>query len=338
MKELQKNKNKMLLCFLIFAVGVLVGIAVREMILKIQKRQDKSAYVERREGQQNYINPLLACDVADDVLSNPEIIPFKEKIEYFLSTRMVKSSGARVSVYYRELNDGYWFSIGNSEKFIPASMRKVPLMIALLKQAETETDLLERSVTFDLSNDYNLNQNFKPSKILVFGNKYTIRDLIYRMIVYSDNNAFTYLTKIVDPGQLDRVYSNLRLLNPREARDDEFLSVQTYESFFRILYNASYVNRGASDWALDVLSKSEFKTGLVSGVPASVKVSHKFGEKSDASKGIVQLHDCGIIYYPKHPYLLCVMSSGPNFELLDEVIAEISRISFKEVDRQHRNH
>jgi len=45
--------------------------------------QDTSGYVERREGQQSYINPLLACDVADDVISNPEIIPFKEKIEQF---------------------------------------------------------------------------------------------------------------------------------------------------------------------------------------------------------------------------------------------------------------
>jgi len=158
------------------------------------------------------------------------------------------------------------------------------------------------------------------------------------MIVYSDNNAFTFLTKIVDPVQLDRVYSSLRLLNPRSMKDDDFLSVQTYESFFRVLYNASYVSRDSSEWALEILSKSEFRSGLVSGVPPSVKVSHKFGEKSDASEGSVQLHDCGIVYYPRHPYLLCVMSKGPNFELLDDVIAEISRIAFTEVDRQHRDH
>jgi beta-lactamase class A len=211
-------------------------------------------------------------------------------------------------------------------------------MIALLKQAENDTKLLERSVKFDLSNDYNLNQNIKPSQTLLFGSKYTVRELIYRMIVYSDNNAFTFLTKIVDPVQFDKVYSSLRLLNPRVDKDDEFLSVQTYESFFRILYNASYLNRDASQWALDILSKSEFRTGLVAGIPQTVKVSHKFGEKSDASEGTVQLHDCGIVYYPRHPYLLCVMSKGPNFELLDDVIAEISRITFTEVDNQHRNH
>jgi beta-lactamase class A len=167
---------------------------------------------------------------------------------------------------------------------------------------------------------------------------YTIEDLIYRMIVYSDNNAFTFLTKIVDPGQLDRVYSNLRLLNPRVVTDDAFLSVQTYESFFRILYNASYLNRDSSQWALDVLSKSEFRAGLVAGVPPEIKISHKFGEKSDAGEGVVQLHDCGIVYYPRHPYLLCVMSKGPDFQVLDDVIANISQTVFTEVDRQHRLH
>jgi len=28
----------------------------------------------------------------------------------------------------------------------------------------------------------------------------------------------------------------------------------------------------------------------------------------------VQLHDCGIVYYPETPYLLCVMTKGWNFE------------------------
>lgn len=337
MKKSNHEIWKILLPLLIFVLGAIVGFTARETILKANKKRDMSGYIERHEGQNNYINPLLACDVAEDVINNPELIPFKEKIEYFLRTRIDKYKAIKVGVYYRELNDGYWFSIGESEKFIPASMRKVPLMIALLKQAESEPALLERLVTFDLSNDYTANQIIKPSQTLVFGTKYAIKELIYRMIVYSDNNAFTYLTKIVDPVQFDKVYSNLRLQNPRVIKDDEFLSVQTYESFFRILYNASYVTREASQWALDLLSKSEFKAGLVAGVPPEVKVSHKFGEKSE-SEDAVQLHDCGIVYYPRHPYLLCVMSKGPNFELLDDVIASISKLTFAEVDRQYRNH
>ena len=327
-------KLKLLVTYLlILLIGVAIGVTAHIAVLKF--KQDKSLYVERRGGQDRYVNPLLACDVADDVLSDPELAPFKRQIELYLSTKLDKRFATRVSVYFRELNDGYWFSIGETERFIPASLRKVPLMIALLKQAEKDTGLLDRRVKYDLANDYNLNQNIKPSKTLVAGGEYTVRDLIYRMIVYSDNNAFTFLTKVVDSAQFDSVYSTLHLINPRTLKDDDFLSVQTYGSFFRVLYNASYLNKEMSNWALEILSKSEFRTGLVAGVPQQVVVSHKFGEKSDAKDGTVQLHDCGIVYAPKHPYLLCVMSQGPNFELLDDVIAEISKISYAAVGGQH---
>jgi len=322
----------------ILIIGVAVGFTAHIAMLKLQRNSNATAYVERREGQTHYINPLLACDIADNVISEPELAPFKNKIEKYLNSGIDKRLSKKVSVYFRELNDGYWFSIGDTERYTPASLRKVPLMISLLKQAEKEGGLLDRRVKFDLANDYNLNQNIKPTQTLVFGNEYTIREMIYRMIVYSDNNAFTFLTKQVNPDQFEKVYSNLRLQNPRASNDDNFLSVQTYESFFRVLYNASYLSRDASDWALDILSKSEFRTGLVAGVPSNIAVSHKFGEKSDANDGTVQLHDCGIIYYPQHPYLLCVMTQGPNFESLDNVIAEISRIAFTEVDDQHSNH
>lgn len=294
----------------------------------------KVRYVERREGQYNHINPLLACDAAEDVLNGPEIASFKSKIENYISTRIDKRWFTRVSVYFRELNDGTWFSIGDMEKFIPASLRKVPLMIALLKQAERSPSFLDRKLTYDFANDYTANQNVKPSHTLVKGVGYTVRDLIYRMIVYSDNNAFMFLTKQVDPAELDKVYAAVNFPNPNAGSDADYLTVQTYESFFRVLYNASYLNRSSSDWALEILTKSEFKAGLVSGVPANIPVAHKFGEHSEPDKGTVQLHDCGIVYYPKHPYLLCVMSQGPDFEFLDDVIVAVSHQVFQEVDAQ----
>ena len=163
---------------------------------------------------------------------------------------------------------------------------------------------------------------------------YTIRDLIYRMVVYSDNDAFFYLTKIVNPDELKKVYSSLRMLDLPLNKSDSFLSIQTYESFFRILYNASYLTHDASNWALDLMTSSEFKAGLIAGVPSTVKVAHKFGEHSEESNTPVQLHDCGIIYYPKHPYLLCVMTQGTDMNLLADVIAGVSRTVYTEINNQ----
>ena len=181
-----------------------------------------------------------------------------------------------------------------------------------------------------------MKQNIKPSHPTVLGNSYTIRDLIFRMIVYSDNNAFFYLTRIVHPAELQKVYSKLRVLDKADGTSDNFMSVQTYESFFRVLYNATYLSRSSSSWALSIMSNSEFKTGIVAGVPSSVEVSHKFGEHSDAPQAPVQLHDCGIVYHPMHPYLICVMSHGPNYEYLSDVIAGVSKTIYEKVDIQPR--
>ncbi len=317
------------------AVGIVVGFTARGTLLK---KEDNCAFIERREGLCKHVNPLLECDIAQDVLTNQELRPFKEKIETYLNSCMDKRWASSVSVYFRDMDDGLSFSIGDTEKFVPASLRKLPLMIALLKTADKGggNNLLDRSVKFDLARDYNADQNVKPSQTLCPGHEYSVRELIRRMIVYSDNNAFTLLTKVVDPGEFDKVYRTLRIQNPRVRTDDDFLSVQTYASFLRVLYNATYLGKDSSEWALETLSRSEFKSGIVEGVPPKVEVAHKFGEHSDSREGTVQLHDCGIVYYPGRPYLLCVMSKGAKFEFLDDVIVEVSRRVFAEVDKQQR--
>lgn len=66
-------------------------------------------------------------------------------------------------------------------------------------------------------------------------------------------------------------------------------------------------------------------------MPASVKVAHKFGERllEDSTR---QLHDCGIVYYPENPYLICIMTHGNVYENLEKTIQDISKMVYKEVD------
>jgi hypothetical protein len=47
-------------------------------------------------------------------------------------------------------------------------------------------------------------------------------------------------------------------------------------------------------------------------------------------------HDCGIVYYPKHPYLLCVMTQGQDPETLENAIAEISKFTYTQVKNQYK--
>jgi len=73
--------------------------------------------------------------------------------------------------------------------------------------------------------------------------------------------------------------------------------------FFRVLYNATYLSSDSSEHALSLLNLPDFPQGIEATVPKGVAVAQKFGERSVfTSTGAVdhrELHDCGIIYYPK---------------------------------------
>lgn len=323
--------------FALFLLGTAAGFGGKTILDSRRGQHHHKRYIEKRLGRVGLTNPLLGCDAAEDVLRDSDLPMFRNRVEKLLNQDISRLWASRVSVYFRELNDGTWFGIGDMDKFTPASLRKLPLMIAILKQAEKDRGFMERMVLFDLANDYNQSQNIQPREKLTRGKSYSVRELVERMIIFSDNNAFTLLTKVVNPVEFDNTYVTLRMQNPGALDDDQFLSVQTYESFFRALYNASYLTKESSEWALELLSKTDFTAGIPEGVPKGVVVSHKFGEKSDMAAGTVQLHDCGIVYHPNTPYLLCVMSEGRDIQLLDDVIRDVSKFIYSEVDSHTKN-
>jgi len=86
--------------------------------------------------------------------------------------------------------------------------------------------------------------------------------------------------------------------------------------------------------ALDLLSQVEFKQGLNKNIPQNIEVAHKFGERQLQDKS-VQLHDCGIVYYPNHPYLLCIMTRGTNYNSLSNVIGQISGSIYSDINTRY---
>jgi hypothetical protein len=99
-----------------------------------------------------------------------------------------------------------------------------------------------------------------------------------------------------------------------------------YSGFFRILFNAAYLNKEMSEKALELLSHEDFPRGMVAGVPPGVVVASKFGEKVDV--GDVQLHEFGIVYHRKGPYILGVMTRGRDLARQAEVIRKVSALVY----------
>lgn len=287
---------------------------------------------ERHESGYSFIAPLLECNnIASETAST--LRPFEnritESVRIIRKTRKVEA----ISVYFRELNDGWLLKFGDIDSFAPASLLKVPLMIAIFKEAERNPGILKRAVTYRGNNDLSRIQRTKPAKTLTPNQSYSVDELVSRMIVYSDNDAFMVLEGVVSPEVYQKVYRDMGIPMSYFSQQNYQISAVQFASFFRILYNATYLNRELSEKALSLLAQVDFKKGLAAGVPRGVRVADKFGEGSEGS--LAELHDCGIIYYPQHPYLLCVMSKGRDSELLDDAIVDLSRAIYEEVAAQY---
>ena len=284
------------------------------------------------------INPLLACDTPVSKNSgNLELL--KNKLTELIGGEIKNKNLQRASVYFRDLNSGDWMGVNEDDKYIPASLTKVPMLIAYYKLAETDSSILEKKIEQNLETDEDSVQEIiQPPNKLERGKKYSVNELLFRMIAYSGNNSHILLSQNLDADFQQKIFNDLSIKYDLKlnTETDDAMSPKTMASFFRILYNASYLSNNFSDMALKLLSNTSFADGIVAGVPSDMMVAHKFGERivhiNETGEVILrELHDCGIVYYPKQPYILCVMTQGMDFAKLKSAISQISNLTYQSV-------
>ncbi len=283
--------------------------------------------LERRSGEVgNLINPLLDC--TEPEASFEELRPFSTGVSDLISRSVSDRRISDAAVYFRDLNNGPWFGVNEQLTFSPASLLKVPLAIAYYQYKDSEATIMDERLTWSQSGQYHLNDLVGLEE----GKSYSIHELIERMLISSDNAATELLVRRLPPDQLLKPYQDLGLEAPKADGGQYKVSIRNYAKLLRVLFNASYLDRSASREILGMLSRSEFVEGIRAGVPQSITVANKYGER--VALEVSELHDCGIVYYPGHPYLLCVMTQGENIQEMKSVIREISALVYREVDTQ----
>lgn len=286
--------------------------------------------VREKDADNPLISPLLAYNTPESA----SLLPLKKSVKVVVDDAISSKKATAVSVYYRDLNTSRWFGINQDETYAPASLFKVPLLITFLKDAEENPKLLSTKITNDLTQDENEKETIKALKSIESGKIYTVEELLQYMIEYSDNNATALLFKHLDQNTLHEVFTDLDLPTPTSNEDSDFISVQNYSFLFRVLYNASYLSHSMSEKGLEMLSKIDFDDGLRKGMPDGTTIADKFGEYYLLQDGQIkehQLHDCGIVYYPKHPYLLCVMTKGDSLNNLKKILQDISHVTYQSI-------
>lgn len=312
-----------------FVFGVLIG------------RYDAPSVTNRgeivREGNKQYafISPILSCEIGSQD-AFVELEPVWERVVEQVTADSKLSGIQSVSVYFRLLNSGRWFGVNEEETYAPASLLKVLVMVSYLKVAEGDPTLLSRRLVFSGRLALSPEAEFSSARPLVAGS-YTVSELISHMIVDSSNDALDLLLDSADEkivSALKEASSDLNIPLEPSSHDlnTNFLSPKTYSMIFRVLYGSTYLSRESSEYAIQLLSETTFTKGLTAELPYDLTIAHKFGIKTlvsaEGKPAEHELHDCGIVYYPEHPYLLCVMTRGSDFSVLSGAIADISHTTY----------
>jgi beta-lactamase class A len=297
-----------------------------------------TASLPLRQGGYQLISPLLSCNSSK---SFPQDTAVSNAIQSVINQHESMGDINSAAAYFADFSTGKWAVVNPTDKYYPSSLGKVPILMAYYEMAESSSTLFNQEVTFPVgSPNLNAQQEITPEEAIVPGQTYTVAQLLSYMIKYSDNNAAQLLYSLADQSTLDSIYTNLQIPvdNNVVSSTLDFMTPQQYSILFRTLYNSTYLSRDDSEAALQLMTQTSFTQGLVAGVPSSTVVAHKFGIVSFVSGGVPagrELHDCGIVYAPSNPYLLCVMTrSSSTLEGSEQTIQDISAAVYNVVENE----
>ncbi|MCX6747155.1 MAG: class A beta-lactamase-related serine hydrolase [Candidatus Pacearchaeota archaeon] len=235
-----------------------------------------------------------------------------------------------VGIFVQDIKTGSWLGINEKKGFFPASLLKITIMMAILKKVQNEElKLTDEIILTEKDLDERAGDLYRKGT----GAKVSISQLLEAMITFSDNTAMNALKRQLSFYEYDSIFVHVGIPNPYVEYKEEVSSGVTPRGMIRIfksLYFSTFLLPSFSEMALDLTTDTQEEELIPRGVPSEIQVAHKFG--MSIVEGEEVLHDCGIVYHPKNPYFICVMTKDLELEKSKELIYKISKDVFDFVE------
>jgi beta-lactamase class A len=224
----------------------------------------------------------------------------------------------KVAIAVKHLESGETFFLDADEAMPTASLIKLPIMAEVYFQAKEGKVKLDEMLTFTAAEKVPgsgiLTDHFTP------GAKFSLRDAVRLMIVYSDNTATNMVLERIGIPSTNKRMDELKLPNTRihakvfKGKDTSIDPARTKKyglgsttaremlTLVELLHQSKLVSEEASKAMLDHMKKCDDKDKFSRFLPAGVNVAHKTGSVSNART------DAGIITFKGGPVALCVLT------------------------------
>lgn len=233
----------------------------------------------------------------------------------------------KFAMYFEYLPSGTSIGVNDKFEFSAASLIKVPIVMAYYHYKERLGIKEDPTVTIEAEQ---LDDGDGQLWTRGAGAKVNLAEAVKLALIDSDNTAAIVIARTVPQQDFAAVYEGLDI-DLYEEGNEVIITAKHYSSVLKALYFSSVLSKENSNHILELLSTTTPRDKITLGVPDDIKISNKIGILAEAL-----YQDCGIVYVPKRPYALCLISKSDE-RLATERMKTISEIVYKYVSSVNKS-
>ena len=282
--------------------------------------------------------------------------PALDSLAARITARVAATAGAVVGVAYRDLAGSGELFVNADESFHAASTMKVPVMIEAFRQIDAGRLQLGQGIllvnqfgSIVDGSTYSLDpaDDSDSSLYARVGQRVPVRELVDRMITRSSNLATNAVIAIVGAQNAHatahrlgatrmNVLRGVEDAKAYEAGRNNTTTARDLAALLTAVERGEAASAASTDSMRSILLRQEFNDRIPAGLPPGTRVAHKTGEITAVA------HDAAIVYLPRGPYVLVVLTRGVRDPKVSaSLAADISRQVYEHVigggERTHNN-
>ncbi len=249
---------------------------------------------------------LVLC--ATFVLSNLTFV-FAADFDQEIKSIVRQYPSKNVSVYYKDLTSGDEYVYNKDYAYENASLKKLPLYLyiyTLIKDGEMDPNM---QVTYTSKDVYGGTGVING---MPYGTKFTVKDLLSKSIIYSDNVAFKMLQRTVNTNDYNKFIDTIG------GKVSYYkYNIQNVAGYMNYLYKFMNENPKYRDQIMYDFTNTVFNDRIPAGIPDNIKVAHKIGSLDSS------YHDAAIVF-DEHPYILIIMTENGSLTNINKLFVDIT--------------
>ncbi len=228
----------------------------------------------------------------------------------------IKNKSGTYGVYIKNLSSGQTYTLNADYKFYAASLFKLPVGVAVLKEIDNGNLSLEDHLTY---NDNNYDDGSGIINTYPAGSELSVNDILKALYKTSDNSAQSMLLDKLDVNS-PAVAGAFNLGSAAGSfYHEDIATVQDIGGYLEKIYVSNYLSDTSKKYLIGVMTGTSFDDRIANKLPSNLKFAHKIGTWPETNSW----HDCGVVYGDK-TFIVCLMSENTNFPEFLEVGKQVA--------------